>query len=231
MEETNFVIQSIGELEYGGLFLLALAANMIVPVPEEVLLLISGYLTGVGVFGYFTVAIIFISGMFISDIVLFYFSRRGGKYIDKLKNKIRNKHLADDGDFVKRNIKKIIFISRFLVYIRFIGPVLAGSSKTKWTTFLFYDFIALLVYVPFVLFIGNYFHENISLIIDGVARFKNYALFALFLIGVYLLFKYINKSFVNKIRKSVGDYMPTIIPGLSLKNNKETKEDLESLDN
>lgn len=220
MEETNFVIKWVGGLEYSGVFLLALAANMIVPVPEEVVLLISGYLTGVGIFKYHIVVGLFIVGMFISDVVLFYLSRKGGKYIQKLKEKIKTKNLAQDSEFVVKNIKKIIFISRFLVYIRFIGPVLAGTTKTKWKTFLFYDFIALCVYVPFVLFIGNYFHENISLIINGVARFRNYALFILFIIAIYLLFKYINKSFIRKITTSVMDYVPTIIPGLSIKKEK-----------
>lgn len=225
MEETNFIINWVGGLEYSGIFILALAANMIVPVPEEIVLLVSGYLTGVGIFRYHVVAIIFIVGMFISDVVLFYLSRKGGGYIEKLKAKIKNKNLAQDGDYVKKNIKKIIFISRFLVYIRFIGPVLAGSTQTKWKTFLFYDFIALCVYVPFVLFIGNYFHENISVIISGIAKFKNYILFVLFIFSIYLLFKYINKSFIKKITNSVIGYIPTIIPGLSIKNEKKSKED------
>lgn len=228
MQEANIVIDSIGQLEYGGLFMLALAANIIIPVPEEVLLLIAGYFTGVGIFKYLYVCFIFILGMFLSDIVLFYLARRGSNLINGLKKKIKNKYLARDEDFVKNHVKKIIFVSRFLVYIRFIGPVLSGSVKTKWSTFLFYNFIALCIYVPLVLFLGSYFHENISRIISGVARGKNYILLAFVIILIYIISKYINKSFIKKLAGKIGEYVPTIIPGLSVKEKDKTKEDQES---
>lgn len=217
MQETNIIIESIGALTYGGLFLLALMSNMIIPIPEEIMLLISGYLTGVGTFNYFLTAGIFILGMFISDIVLFYLSRRGNKYILKLQEKIKSKNILKSEDYIKQNIKKIIFFSRFLVYIRFIGPVLSGSVKTRWSTFLFYDFIALLIYVPLVLFIGNYFHKNISAVIQGVSSGKNIILIILGLVILFFLAKMINKKFI----KNLSSYIPTIIPGLSRENKEE----------
>jgi len=224
MQETNMIIESIGTLPYGGMFLLALMANMLVPIPEEFLLLISGYLTGTGNFNYFITAAIFIVGMYISDIVLFYFSRRGNKYITKLKERVKNKNFLRDENFIKTHIKKIIFISRFLVYIRFIGPVISGSIKTKWSVFLFYDLIALLVYVPLVLLIGNYFHEHISAIIHGVAKGKNYILLVIISVLLIILARYINKKFIKDISKKIDRYIPTIIPGLSI---KKTKDDIK----
>jgi membrane protein DedA with SNARE-associated domain len=224
VEESNIIINSIGGLQYGGLFVLALMANMIIPVPEEVILLVSGYLVGTGHFNYLTTALIFLSGMYMSDIGLFYLSRKGNKFVEKLKSKIKNKNFLQDEDFVKRHIKKIIFGSRFLVYIRFIGPVLAGSTKTKWSTFLFYDFIALLIYVPFVLFIGKYFHKNISSVLNGVSVGRNIALTIILIILGFILLKYINKKFIKDFSQKVSSYIPTIIPGLS---KKEADKDLK----
>jgi membrane protein DedA with SNARE-associated domain len=217
VQETNIIIESMGALTYGGLFLVALMSNMLIPVPEEIMLLISGYLTGTGTFNYFITAGIFIVGMFISDIVLFYLSRRGNKYILKLQEKIKSRNLMRSEEYIKNNIKKIIFFSRFLVYIRFIGPVLSGSVKTKWSTFLFYDFIALLIYVPLVLFIGNYFHKNISAVISGVSSGKNVILIIFGLIALFLMAKLINKKFI----RNLSSYIPTIIPGLSKENKEE----------
>lgn len=217
MQETNIIIESIGALQYGGIFVLALMSNMLIPVPEEIMLLISGYLTGVGTFKFLPTAVLFILGMFISDIVLFYLSGHGNKYVLKLKNKIGGDGFLKNEEFIKKHIKKIIFFSRFLVYIRFIGPVLSGGVKTKWSTFLFYDFIALLVYVPLVLFLGNYFHKNISGVISGVESGKNIVLIVFGIIALFLIFKLINKTFLKRISK----YVPTIIPGLSKKNEEE----------
>jgi len=190
---------------------------MLIPIPEEIMLLISGYLTGVGTFNYLITAGLFISGMFISDMVLFYLSSRGNKYVIKLKNKIGGERFLKNEDFIKKHIKKIIFFSRFLVYIRFIGPVLSGGVKTKWSTFLFYDFIALVIYVPMVLFIGKYFHKNISAVINGVADGKNIILIVIGIFTLVILIKFINKKFMSVI----GKYTPTVVPGLSKENKEE----------
>ncbi|NCS99451.1 DedA family protein [Candidatus Parcubacteria bacterium] len=222
--EVNEVIQSIGGLSYWGVAFIGLIANAFPLAPEEIILLAVGYLTGTGAFNIWIVIPIMIAGMFTSDIILFYLSRRGGKLITRLKSKIKgNKRLQDD-NWVKNHVKKIIFISRFIVYFRWIGPVLSGGVKTKWETFLFYDFIALCVYVPTVLFTGNYFHNYLSAIVKGVGVFKDYFLLAVGLIVLIIFIRFLSKRFLKDITKTVTDYVPTIIPGLSKKNNGEEND-------
>jgi membrane protein DedA with SNARE-associated domain len=218
MEEAE-LIHSIGTYSYWGIAFLGLIANAFPLAPEEVIILAVGYLTGTGIFNIWLVAPIMIAGMFISDIVLFTLSRRGAKFVDKLKKKVHTNRKFRDQNWVKKHVKKIIFISRFVVIFRFIGPVLSGSVKTKWSTFLFYDLIALCLYVPTVLFIGNYFHNHLSAIVAGVAEFRNWFLLAVGLVASVIFFKLISWDFLRKITKKVGDYAPTIIPGLSKKDD------------
>jgi membrane-associated protein len=213
------IIQSIGSLSYWGIAVIGLIANAFPLAPEEVILLVIGYLTGSGAFNIWIVAPIMIAGMFTSDMILFALSRKGGKFVTRLKNKVKgNKRLQDD-NWIRIHVKKIIFISRFILYFRWIGPVLSGGVKTPWKIFLFYDFIALCVYVPTVLFAGNYFQNHLSAIVQGVGVFKNYFLFILGLILFIVFLRYINKGFLGKITKAVTDYVPTIIPGLSKKKD------------
>jgi membrane protein DedA with SNARE-associated domain len=217
--ELNELIQSIGSYSYWGIAFLGLIANAFPLAPEEAILLVVGYLTGTGLFNIWLVGGLMIGGMFISDIVLFTLSRRGANFVEKLKKKVHTNRKFQDENWVKRHVKKIIFISRFVIIFRFIGPVLSGSVKAKWSTFLFYDFIALCIYVPTVLFIGNYFHNHLSAIIAGVAEFRNYFLLAVGLLVCFVFFKLISWDFLRKITKQVGDYVPTIIPGLSKKDD------------
>ena len=52
MQEISIITESIGGLTYGGIFILALLPNLFIPVPEEIVLLAMGYLTGIGIFAY-----------------------------------------------------------------------------------------------------------------------------------------------------------------------------------
>lgn len=219
--EVQEIIQSIGSYSYWGIAFIGLIANAFPLAPEEAILLVIGYLTGTGVFNIWLVAPIMIAGMFTSDIILFTLSRRGAKFVERLKKKVPTNKKLQDQNWIKAHVRKIIFISRFVIIFRFIGPVLSGGVKTKWSTFLFYDFLALCIYVPTVLFIGNYFQNYLSDIVQGVANFKDYFLFIVGILVLIVVLRTLSKRFLKDITKTVSDYVPTLIPGLSKKNNSK----------
>jgi len=216
-------LSSIGGLTYSGMFGLALISNMVVPVPEEIILLIVGYFTAKGQFNFILSYIIFVTGMFISDTFLYLMAYKGARITKRLEKKIQNnRHLKDEG-FVKKHIKIIIIVSRFLMYLRWIGPVLSGITKVRYKTFAFYNTLALLIYVPFILWLGRYFENYIDNIISDVNRIRNGLLLILSIIVISLLFKLINKKFIRSITQTIDEYTPTWIPGLSVKKNKNKK--------
>lgn len=217
MQETDLIVHSIGGLSYGGMFIVAILSNMVIPVPEEIILLAVGYLTGIGVFMYPVVMAIFIAGMLLSDYILYSLSLHGSKLVKKLRDRLAKRGLLKNERYTKKHIKKIIFFSRFLVYLRFIGPVVAGSSHTPRKTFLTYDFLALVVYVNVFLGLGNYFHNQISVVQAGIARFSNYLLTGLILVGTIFLFRFLHKHFLRWFYK-LNEYIATIIPGLEMQD-------------
>jgi len=218
--EINTILESVGGLTYGGIFILALLSNLFIPVPEELILLAIGYLTGIGVFSYPIVMGIFILGMLVSDYLLFILAKKGSKFTNKLQKRLEKKGILKNKEYISKNINKIIFFSRFLIYLRFIGPVLSGNSQIQAKRFLKYDFLALVIYVNLFLGLGNYFHKQISFITEGVARFKNYLFTALVIIASVLLLRYIQKNFMKWLT-TISDYMPTIIPGLEKKDDED----------
>lgn len=221
------LIQELGGLTYGGLFALALSANMLMPVPEELILLATGYFVAKGIFNFWISGGIFILGMIISDTVLYYLAYTGTKILKRFNKTIsNNKFLRDDG-FVKSHIRKIIIVSRFLVYLRWIGPVLSGTTKFKYQKFILYDFLALLVYVPLVLFLGEYFEGAIDRIVEDVNRIRNIFLLLFSIAVLAFLIKNMNKSFIYYITKKIDKFTPSWIPGISIKNPdaEETKSE------
>ena len=216
MQETDLIVQSMGGLSYGGVFILALMSNIIIPIPEELVLLGMGYLTSLGVFKYYLVSIIFILGMLTSDYILYSLAKRGSKLTKKLQEKLEKKGILKNKEYLEKHINKIIFFSRFLVYLRFIGPVVSGTLGIDRKKFIKYDLLALVIYVNIFLGLGNYFHKQISFVTAGVARFKNYLLIVLAVVLSVLLLRYIQKNFLKWITM-IGEYIPTIIPGLEKK--------------
>ncbi len=218
-------INQIGGLTYSGMFVLALISNMVVPVPEEIVLVVVGYFSAKGHFNFLYSYGIFVSGMFISDTILYHMAQRGARITKRLQKKIENnRHLKDEG-FVKKHIKKIIFISRFLMYLRWVGPVLSGIAKVPYKKFALYDFIALLVYVPLVLFLGFYFENYIDKIMSDVNRVRNIFMLIFSIIVLVFLAKNANKNFIRSITETIDEYTPTWIPGLSVKKDKTKKPD------
>lgn len=224
MEETIIVDQAINfvsTMSYWGIFGFSLIANVLVPVPEEFFILALGYVSGIdaGFNVYATIPLV-VGGLFISDIVLFTLARSGHRYIGVLERRVKNFKFTKDQEFLKKHIKTIIFVSRFVIQFRFIGPVLAGITKTSYKTFMIWDFFALLIYVPIVLFIGNYFNDRITKIIHGVAVVKNYVLIAVVLLIAWWLAKMARRTLFKNLLFSFSDtpgYRKTIVPWLHKK--------------
>jgi membrane protein DedA with SNARE-associated domain len=227
MEDTNGIIASLGGLSYFGVLILAFLSNMFIPVPEEVILVVMGYLSGNGMFMYPLVMALFILGLMISDYMLYSLTLKGSKLVKGFIKKLQKKGLLKNERYTKKHIKKIIFFSRFLIYLRFIGPVMSGYLKIDRKTFLTHNFLALVVYVNIFLGLGHHFHRQLEIITEGVARFKNYLFFAILVIGTILLLKYIQKNFIGWLRR-IEEFIPTIIPGLEMREPEEKPSNKKS---
>lgn len=216
MEETNIILDSVGGLSYFGVFILAILSNVVIPVPEELILIVMGYLSGNGLFMYPLILGIFIAGLMLSDYILYSLAFRGSKLVKGFIKKLQKRGLLKNEAYARRHIKKIIFFSRFLVYLRFIGPIMSGYLRIDRKTFLSYNFLALVVYVNVFLGLGHHFHKQLEIITAGVARFKNYLLVALVVVGTIVILRFIQKNFIGWLRK-ISEFIPTIIPGLEMR--------------
>ena len=105
---------------------------------------------------------------------------------------------------IKKHIGKTIFLARFIVGLRIFGPVLlAGSLHIKWKIFQFYNTLAILLYVPILLFLGYHFHNQLGYLIAGV-EIVRHILFAIVLAAFGFLLVYIaRKRYLEKSPKNV----------------------------
>ena len=199
MISTQFLLNYIGQFSYIGIFILVALCGYIIPIPEEILLLLIGYIAGVGLINVYIALIPAALGVLAGDNILYWLSRyKGSKLIDKLKHKVRKNELMKYRHLMKRHIGKTIFILRFIVGLRFFSPFLAGSMKIKWKIFQFYNLLAVLIYVPIMTFLGYHFYNKLALVITEVEIVRHLLFFLFLAIVGYLISIFINKRFLIK---------------------------------
>jgi len=170
---TEDLIKELGTLSYIGVFGVALISNVFIPVPEEIVVLVLGYLSGGPIFSGTLILPVVILGLLTSDIAMYFLSKKGNKLITAFYDKVFAGRLASRTEWLRKHIFKVIFFSRFLVQLRFLGPFLAGQMGVPFRKFFFLDLAALLIYVPLYLFAGFYFRSRLDYIISGIGTVKN----------------------------------------------------------
>lgn len=206
MESTQEIIKQVSALSYLGLFGIGAAANVLVPVPEEIVLLAIGYAVGAGAFNFWITLLVVFLGALLSDLVMFTLSRTRNKYIVLVYDKFFSKIVPMRESFVQVHIRKIVFVSRFLVNLRFIGPFLAGRTRMPYTTFIAWNSLALGIYTGLMLWAGHYFANRIESIFSGVNAFKNFILILIGFVVLWSIGQIIKKAFFTFEKK--GEVQP-----------------------
>lgn len=202
MEGSSFILDIAYQWSYLGIFGIAFIANAFPGIPEEVFILALGYLGATSNFSIVLIGLVALVGMFISDCIIFGLSRSGAKIYHKIAEKLFGKDdvkKMSESSIAKRHIRKIIFFSRFVVQVRFLGPFLAGLYKVKWKTFLFFDTLALIIYIPIALFLGSYFQGRMENILSGSAIVGNYMLILVVVIAIFIIVRAIRKGFIRRL--------------------------------
>ncbi|HEY0979885.1 MAG TPA: DedA family protein [Candidatus Paceibacterota bacterium] len=194
--ETQAIINELGTFSYLGIFGVSLLANIVIPVPEEIVLLALGYLAGSGHASVFIIIPVIIAGLLVSDLIMYFLARAGNKWVQGFYDKFFAHRLEAKQEWIEHHMEKVIFYSRFMVQLRFIGPFMAGHLKVPVRKFITYELAALVVYVPLFVWIGYYFQSRIVRIIDSVDIIRNVILIGFAIIIVISLLRYWYRRFI-----------------------------------
>lgn len=192
----SIILTYVNNFSYFGVFLI-LAIIALVPIPEELVLLLVGYFAGFGFADLKLIIPISILGVTVGDNILFFLSRHSSHYINKFKKKIAPKRFLKYENYMKLHIKKSIFLLRFIIGLRFLGPVMAGHLKVKWKTFFLYNLLAVLIFVPILVFLGYHFNTILSLVIEDITFIKKAVFIALLTIIIISIIHIIRNKFKN----------------------------------
>lgn len=162
MKDPLLYINYLESLSYLGIFVVTMLSGVVIPLPEEIILLIAGYLASAGFLKLIYVLLVTTLALLISDNVLYHLSRSNSHYITRLRAYVLRIKFLHHESWIHDHWGKTIFFTRFLPGLRFVGPILSGTLKVDRAKFQFYNFLALIVYTPLVVILGYIFHERLA---------------------------------------------------------------------
>jgi membrane protein DedA with SNARE-associated domain len=178
-----------GIFSYLIVFGILLACGLGVPLPEDVSLILGGFLVyeeradllAMMATGYF--------GIIIGDSLIFYFGRRIGSRVGSKPGGFfarivtPEKRARVEGLF-KKHGEKIVMLARFLPGVRAVTYFTAGSVGMKYSHFLFFDSVAALASAPAFVYLGYRFGDKLEFIIDQIRKGQRGVLIAIVVLVV-----------------------------------------------
>lgn len=177
---------------FGSLFICGLG----LPIPEDIILIAAGYLSGKGQISFTGALLAGFFGVLAGDILLFSIGRKFGPEVFKwpiFKRIFTPKRIQKAQARINKHARLICFIARFTPGLR--GPIYltSGVLKVPFRVFIFQDGLAALLSVPFWVWLGHRFHRNIDKAFGHLAEIHVYILIGVILIFAYLVWIWCQK--------------------------------------
>ena len=161
-------VHSFQNISYLGIFLVVALSGHVLPLPEDAVMLLIGYVSALGVVSFPLAILVAVIAILFADFCLYYLSYTGAHIAEKIERRIKANIFTWYSDRMRARAFQYIFISRFIPGMRFVGPVVAGYVKISPLRYIFYAFCSAVIYVPLMITIGFLFHEKITPLISVV---------------------------------------------------------------
>jgi membrane protein DedA with SNARE-associated domain len=155
----------IAEFTYAGIFLILLLCGFGLPLPEDIPILISGYLAYKGTIEIWPALAVTAAGVLIGDIVIYSLGRWWGPRSSQhrlARAMMTPGRMAKVEKFFSRHGKKAIFFGRFVAGLRAPLFLAAGVMRMPLRVFLGMDMLAAALSVPSFFFLAFYFGDELD---------------------------------------------------------------------
>lgn len=181
---------------YAVLFGLIFVAGFGVPIPEEITLLLAGYLSYLGFTDFLTTVGVLSISIITTDFVSYFLGRYAGDFLyEKVLGhfKFTRELLEKAKTYFDRFGERVILVTRPIVGVRFVVPIMAGHFRMNIKKFVAYDIIAAVPYTFILVSLSYYLGSVFTLIADF--HFINHIIGWTFfsIVVLMLIWRYIKK--------------------------------------
>jgi membrane protein DedA with SNARE-associated domain len=158
---------------YFGVYLWFITIDQVVPIPEEITLIIIGYFASQGYIAPVLAGIFSVAAFLTVDIVYFQLTKSGNKLIKKFTGKAKSPKANAYKEKLKKHTFKTLVILCFIPRMRLLGPVFVALLKLPFKRFLLYDSIGLCIFTSAYISIGLLFHTSLSTLLSKTQSLTN----------------------------------------------------------
>ncbi len=138
----------VSQWGYAAIFLIVVLGNVGLPVPEETVLTVSGYLVWQGRLGFVPVLAVGLVSAVLGDNAAYWLGRRYGRAFIARLVKVEAGRVERIEGFVRRYGMLAVFVARFVAGLRFMAGPLAGSTGLSPIRFFVANLMGAAIYVP-----------------------------------------------------------------------------------
>jgi membrane protein DedA with SNARE-associated domain len=146
-----------GNWGYFGIFICVFVGNLGIPVPEETVMLVGGFLAGRGDLDLKLVYLVCVMSAVTGDSCGFFVGRHGGqRIITRLASRFSTiRHRYERLQiFFHTHGSKAVFMARFIAGVRFMAGPMAGAAGMPFVRFLGWNVLGAIVWCTTVVTIG-----------------------------------------------------------------------------
>lgn len=194
----NFIFMVLEKYSYFGIFFLIFIENIFPPIPSEVILLLSGFMTNYTNLNVILMIIFSSLGSLVGAIFLYYIGKILNK--DRLKkivcSKIGKVLFLKENDIDKADIwfnnkgSSSVFFCRFIPIVRSLISIPAGMSEMPIIKFIVYTFCGSLIWNTVLICLGHTLSDNWSIMLNILDKYKIIAIVIMLCIFIYVLYRF-----------------------------------------
>ena len=185
-------------LLYATLFVILLLSGIGFPIPEEVTLVLGGYLAYLEFIDFQAAMYVLVAGIIVADVIGYLLGRFYGDWLWRnIFSRIRGMDMVigKAQQYFDRYGEKVVMFSRVFAAVRVAVPILAGHFRMDFKKFLVYDLIGAIPWTVFLVSISYYLGTGLDLLTD-VQEVKHLIFAVIILVlGIYAVLHFIRKVY------------------------------------
>ncbi len=177
---------------YLGLFACVFIGNLGIPIPEETVMLVAGFLAGRSILQLKAIYAVVVVSAVTGDCCGFLIGRTGGQRLlgrlaakfDSIRRRYDRLQL-----FFHVHGSKAVFMARFVTGIRFMAGPMAGAAGMPFLRFLGWNILGAVVWCPLVVTVGYLLGDELYRVVGFAHSAGRWAAVIVLLLGlgIYLL--------------------------------------------
>ena len=185
----SLLVGSHGAMAYLSIFAVLVACGLGVPLPEDISLILGGFLVFKGAANLWGMVATGFLGILVGDTLIYMAGRRVGRHVRTGHGWLARVVTPPRRVFVEglfaRHGEKIVIAARFMPGVRAVTYFTAGSAGMPYARFICFDGLAALLSAPLFIFLGYRFGRHLQQVIELMKRYQLIAVGVL--LAVFLL--------------------------------------------